>query len=190
MLPSTTEIFRSIYGVFLIVRRDPNASQNFDCSVKGFWRSLFALIFVLPANLVITLGVMNEKAKPIYYWGDSLREVMIFTIIWLAYPLVVIHLSTFLGRGQYALEYLVPYNWASVPIGYFIAFVILFRSLDWMDKTAHMVLLILVYGVAVVVFQEIARSRLQISTFAAAGVVIFDFFFSMCLASIAQSVSF
>ena len=50
MLPTPSEILKALYGVYLLARRHPDAPAMFDCSVDGFWRSLFAAVLVLPAH--------------------------------------------------------------------------------------------------------------------------------------------
>ena len=86
-----------------------------------------------------------------------------------------------------ALKYIIPYNWASIPAGYFFAFATLVgRSLEGSSFGAG--LLFVAYVVAIFLFFEIARRQLEISRLAAVGVVAFDFLFSIALISALGSI--
>ena len=116
-----SEIINALYGVWLIAIRRPGASGFFNISVYGFWRSFAAAALVFPANIIITSVGIFAASDPSYGIYEGLRNVMIYIITWLFYPLLVLHISDFLGAGNRALRYLIPYNWASIPTGYFFA---------------------------------------------------------------------
>ncbi|MDA1310862.1 MAG: hypothetical protein O2985_14805 [Proteobacteria bacterium] len=118
MLPTFSEILKSLYGVYLLARRHPDAPAMFDCSVDGFWRSLFAAVLVLPAHILITVRTLMAVSPVDYGVEDGVTDLLIYIIAWLAYPALMVPITKVLGRGERVLDYMVPYNWASVPIGY------------------------------------------------------------------------
>jgi len=188
MLPTLSEVLKAFYGVWLIACRHPDGETNFDISVCGFWRSFFAGILVLPANiLIITVGVFNLPEVN-YNAYDAVRDLLIYSITWLMYPVLVINFSTLIGRREKVLNYLVPYNWASVPIGYLFAIVTLLGNSTNVISSISPFIISVVYGIALFLFFEIARQQLKISRWAAVGVVTFDFIFSVSLMSVLGSI--
>ena len=177
-----SDVTKAIFGIWLIAKNQPGADKFFDISVEGFWRSFVAAILVLPANIIITaLGIL-AAGEVSYSVIDGLRDLLIYIINWLFYPLIVISACGYLNAHDKALKYIIPYNWASIPAGYFFAFATLVgRSLEGSSFGAG--LLFVAYVVTIFLFFEIARRQLEISRLAAVGVVAFDFLFSIALIS-------
>ena len=165
-----SDVTKAIFGIWLIAKNQPGADKFFDISVEGFWRSFVAAILVLPANIIITaLGIL-AAGEVSYSIIDGLRDLLIYIINWLFYPLIVISACRYLNAHEKALKYIIPYNWASIPAGYFFAFATLVgRSLEGSSFGAG--LLFVAYVVAIFLFFEIARRQLEISRLAAVGVV-------------------
>ena len=121
-------------------------------------------------------------ALPNCYSMIHINFILIYIINWLFYPLIVISACGYLNAHDKALKYIIPYNWASIPAGYFFAFATLVgRSLEGSSFGAG--LLFIAYVVTIFLFFEIARRQLEISRLAAVGVVAFDFLFSIALIS-------
>ena len=177
-----SDVTKALFGIWLIVKNRAGADKFFDISVEGFWRSFVAAILVLPANIIITaLGILTA-GEVSYSVIDGLRDLLIYIINWLFYPLIVISACGYLNAHDKALKYIIPYNWASIPAGYFFAFATLVgRSLEGSSFGAG--LLFVAYVVTIFLFFEIARRQLEISRLAAVGVVAFDFLFSIALIS-------
>jgi hypothetical protein len=187
MLPSLSEIVKALYGTFLMARRHPDAPAMFDRSVDGFWRSLFAAVVALPANMLITARTVLNEPDVVYGVHDGVRDVMIYAIIWLAFPVIMIYVATALGRRDKLLDYLVPYNWASVPVGYLFAAVSLIGFTGVLTPGVEAITFVIVYGAAVLFFQEIARRQLAITGAMAIGIVVFDFLFSIVVMTMLES---
>lgn len=182
-----SETINSLYGVWLIGMRRPGAAEYFNISVDGFWRSFVAAALVFPANVIITSVSNFAIGEGSYGIHEGLRDVIIYLITWLFYPLLVIHISEFLGVGERALRYLIPYNWASIPTGYCFAFVSVLGgmeigSLGVVNFGAWA--FVLAYIFAIFLFFEIARRQFSISRLAAVGIVALDFIFSISLVSV------
>tara|TARA_B100000676_G_C17797345_1_gene690303 strand:+ start:37 stop:603 length:567 start_codon:yes stop_codon:yes gene_type:complete len=177
-----SDITKALFGIWLILKNRPGADNFFDLSVDGFWRSFVAAILVLPANVIVTAVGILAAGEVSYGLIDGFRDLLLYVINWLFYPLVVIIACRYLNAPDKALKYIIPYNWASIPTGYFFAFATLIgKSLEGSSFGAGV--LFIAYVVAIFLFFEIARRQLEISRLAAVGVVAFDFLFSITLIS-------
>lgn len=177
-----SDVTKALFGIWLILKNRPGANNFFDISIEGFWRSFVAAILVLPANIIITAVGILAAGEVSYSVIDGLRDLLIYGINWLFYPLIVISACRHLNAQDKALKYIIPYNWASIPAGYLFAFATLgSRGLEGSSFGAG--LIFVAYVVAIFLFFEIARRQLEISRLAAVGVVAFDFIFSITLIS-------
>ncbi|MBH67558.1 MAG: hypothetical protein CMM58_04325 [Rhodospirillaceae bacterium] len=183
-----SETLNSLNGVLGIAVRRPDISGSFNISVTGFWRSYVAAALVLPANIVVIGSTVFASGDATYSFHEGIRDMLIYGISWLVYPLLVIHILDFLDAGDRALPYLIPYNWASVPTGYFFAFASNIGLVEGVTTAFGTSMLLVAYVLAVFLYFEIARRQLTISRFAALAVVAFDFIFSISLLSILGSV--
>ena len=182
-----SDVTKALFGIWLILKNRPGADNFFDISVEGFWRSFVAALLVLPANVVITAVGILAAGDVSYGLIDGFKDLLIYVINWLFYPLIVISACRYLNAQDKALKYIIPYNWASIPTGYFFAFATLIgRSLEGSSFGAG--LLFIAYVAAIFLFFEIARRQLEISRTAAVGVVAFDFLFSITLISALSSI--
>ena len=188
MLPTTSQIVMALHGVWLIACRKPIPEAHFDVSTRGFWKSLFAAVLVLPANILITFISSISLSETDYGLPQALQDILIYSITWLVYPLLIINGCIFFDKHERALAYLVPYNWASVPLGYILAAVTLAGGYVSNATPLMSFLLTIVYAVAIFLFFEVARQGLKISKLAAIGVVTFDFILSISLMSVLESL--
>ena len=188
MGPLISETLSSLNGILGIAIRRPDVSGSFNISVTGFWRSFVAAVLVLPANVVVIGSTVLASSDATYSFHEGFRDILIYGISWLIYPLLVINILDFLDAGDRALRYLIPYNWASVPTGYFFAFASNVGLGSGATTVFSAGMLVAAYVVAVFLYFEIARRQLNISGFAALGVVSFDFIFSVSLFSILAGV--
>jgi hypothetical protein len=182
-VPSLTEILTALYGAWRIALRDPQAAKYFDLTPDGFWRSFAAVFLTLPASLYFhyhngaELGVI-----------ELVRQVMIYGVAWLAYPAVIHRILLTLDRGDRFIDYIVPYNWASLPIAYLIFVVALVSGADITSGTAAAMMAMIIYIGAFVYLWQLARTTLDIGHGAAFGIVAFDLVFSLLIVRILESV--
>ena len=101
---------------------------------------------------------------------------------------MIINGCIFFDKRERALAYLVPYNWASVPLGYILAAVTIASGHASNSSSLMSFLLTIVYAVAIFLFFEVARQGLKISKLAAIGVVTFDFILSIFLMPMLESL--
>ena len=100
----------------------------------------------------------------------------------------MINVCIFTDKYERALAYLVPYNWASVPLGYMVAAATVASGHIVNTSPLGPFLLTIVYAAAIFLFFEVARQGLKISKLAAVGVVVFDFIFSIFLMAVLESL--
>jgi hypothetical protein len=179
VLSTLTETLKALYGVYLLARRHPDAPAMFNCSVDGFWRSLFAAVLVLPAHMLITVRTQMTVSPGEYGVDDGITDLLIYVIAWLAYPALMLPITKVLGRGERMIDYVVPYNWASVPIGYLFGVIALAGMAGLVSPDMEIGLNIGAYASVVLLLAEIARRQLLIGPAMAAGIVVLDFVFSV-----------
>ena len=183
MATLTSELTKALFGIWLILKNHSEAENFFNISTAGFWRSFIAAILVLPANVIITAVGISASGEMPYSISDGARDLLIYTINWLFYPLIVIHFCRYLDLEDKALNYIIPYNWASIPTGYLFALATLIGG-GLGSNQLGAGLLFLAYAFAIFLFFEIARRQLRVSRVAAVGVGVFDFLFSIMLISL------
>ncbi len=115
-VPAWIEVQLAVGGALKLARGDRRGLGFFDISIDGFWRSFRAALICYPFYLVL-LGF--RVAAP--YWAASgvprivAVETIGYAISWVAFPLLVLPLTRWLGREDRFLAFMVAYNWCQVP---------------------------------------------------------------------------
>ncbi len=187
MFPPPSEVVRALFGVVMLLRRHPGAEFMFNRTTAGFWRSLFAVILVLPGHIyMIHQDILTTPAAE-YGWHAAITDMLIYAIVWLAYPAAMAQVANALGRDDRLLDYLVPYNWMVVPIAYLFVLATAVTATDMLPSRVEIAIIILVYGVSLYVLFDLARRQLAISSRAAFGIVCFDFILSLTIVTLLRS---
>ncbi|HTN98137.1 MAG TPA: hypothetical protein VL101_14285 [Nordella sp.] len=107
-------------GCWRLMRRDPQADEDFNLTIDGFWRS-FAMILPLlvlmypifiSRNRFVTEGALETVVSPSLNMGRDYAYVIGLVLAW---PLVAALLAKLLGVGQTYIRYMVIYNWMTLP---------------------------------------------------------------------------
>lgn len=117
MVPGATEIVRALYGCWCLALNRPGAIELFDRSETGFYRSFFAAVLALPAFMIsdVANGSANWISGDFFDWiSYGLR----YGIYWLVFPVVACIIAEKIGKLDLILDFLVPYNWVSLPFAY------------------------------------------------------------------------
>ena len=115
-VPAWTEVRLAVGGALRLARGDPRGLGFFDTSIDGFWRSFRAAVICYPFFLIL-LGFRVSAA----HWEASgvMRIVIVetigYVISWVAFPLLMLPLSRWLGREDRFLPFMVAYNWSQLP---------------------------------------------------------------------------
>ena len=188
MLPSVADIVRACYGMAYLVRRHPDAEQMFDATPAGFWRSMFAAVICLPAHAVIIANGVVYTGEHDYGFRDGVSDLMVYVIIWLAYPVLIANVAPAIGRRDRFLPYIVPYNWFAIPISYLFALISGLALQNTIAPGFQAGLTIAVYIATTLLLIEVARRLLDIGTALAFGVVVLDLLFTAAIARILGSL--
>jgi hypothetical protein len=111
-----TEVQLAVGGALRLARGDPRGLDFFDTSIDGFWRSFRAALICYPFFLML-LGFRVSTA----HWEEAgvariiALETIGYVISWVAFPLLVLPLTRWLGREDRFLAFMVAYNWSQLP---------------------------------------------------------------------------
>lgn len=110
----------AVRGCWRLMRRDPQADEDFNLTIDGFWRS-FAMIlplmammypiFVSDHRFAIELAGENTEVPPLNLGRDYVYLIA-FVLVW---PLAAALLAKLLGVGQTYIRYVTIYNWMTLP---------------------------------------------------------------------------
>jgi len=121
MLP-LNYIIHSVMAAGRMIKFDGNAINDFDISERGFWRSFFAAVLVLPFSLMmaasrydlITDGVsIGVISNDIPFGRFMFVEMVAYVISWTAYPVLMSVFVKHLNCQQNYIRGVVAYNWSS-----------------------------------------------------------------------------
>jgi hypothetical protein len=172
------EALNALYGTYRLARLDPRGMTFFNATLDGFWRSFFAAAIVAPLFvLLIALRYANAETtvEPLRM---TLAEGIGYVISWVAYPLAMVPVARALGREHRYFAYLCAYNWSSVLQNLVFVPVVLLgiSGLIPATATAYLSLMVTILVLGYVWF--IAKTALDVSGIAAAGLVALDFVLS------------
>src|SRR5258708_2364756 len=118
MNSALAEAWLALAGTLRLARGDPGGLDCFDWSVGGFWRSFRAAILCYPLYLILFTFPVVLGGTPVvevdagrFYAVESIHFVM----SWVAFPLIVLPIADFFGRGDRFLIFVTAYNWCQVP---------------------------------------------------------------------------
>lgn len=124
MLPSVQEIAAALQGAIRLARLDAGGLACFDRSLRGFWRSFFAAVIAAPARLFL-LAATQEVPADIDTTRAVVVETISYVIQWLAFPVAMLLVVDLLKRRERFFDYLVAYNWSTIPQIILLVFVTL-----------------------------------------------------------------
>jgi hypothetical protein len=188
-VPAWTEIRLAVGGALRLARGDPRGLGFFDTSIDGFWRSFRAAVICYPFFLIL-LGFRVSAA----HWEASgvMRIVIVetigYVISWVAFPLLMLPLSRWLGREDRFLPFMVAYNWSQVPQ---TALFVILAADTASGLLPHAVAQFadLAAAVAVLLYEwYIARVALAVSSSQAVPVVLLDLVLGSVLSRITEAL--
>lgn len=168
------EMRRAVLGTWRMALQRADALTYFSCDVRGFWRSFAALLICFPAHMLIMFRQGNPIPADLSPLSFIISQFLIFVILWAAFAVVVERILTALDRRDRLFTYLVPYQWANLPLTYLMLLMTLLAG-------ATPALTMIAMVCAVWTLFAIARAGLAISSLAAVAVVIGDIAFGQAL---------
>ncbi|MGE0723756.1 MAG: hypothetical protein AB7O45_05250 [Alphaproteobacteria bacterium] len=187
-VPSAAEIARAVDGAWRLACRDASGLRAFDPTLEAFWRSFFAAVVVAPFY-VLMLALRDLPAEPRGGLAVmALVEAIGYVANWVAFPLVMAHVSRLIGRERHYLVFVQAFNWSAVIqvvmllAGSLIAAADLLPSALAQGIVIGVTLLVLVYE------WYIARVALELGGAGAAGIVALDLAIGIFLNGAGQSI--
>jgi hypothetical protein len=161
---SWAEAWLALAGTYRLARADPAGLQFFDASIDGFWHSFRAAILCYPLYLILlAFPIEIGSGGDIDAGRLFLVETIHYVISWVAFPLAVLPLIDWLGRGDRFLLFMVAYNWSQVPQTLLFATIALLGGLGLFSADTELIF-DLVAGIAALVYAwYIARVGLALS---------------------------
>jgi hypothetical protein len=108
-------------------------------------------------------------------------------IIWLAYPVLMVAVTKVLGRRDRFLDYIVPYNWAMVPVGYLLGAITCLGMFGVVTRNTEINFFIIAYAVVALFLAELGRRQLQIGPFLAFAIVMLDITFNVAVMNLLET---
>jgi hypothetical protein len=164
------EARRAIRGVLRLARFDPDALEDFNVSLDGYWRSFFAAALLLPLYLIVWLGAdVPGKETAVPLGRRLLIEGINYPLAWTLWPLVVFYIARAAGWGERYIAYIVAYNWTQIfSQGVMLLFAILF--LPTLEPAAQQNLWLLMLFAFLVFEAYVAKRTLNLTWFQAGAV--------------------
>lgn len=187
-MPTWPEFATAMYGCFRLLRGDKSALAFFDQTLRGFWLSFSAAVFCLLPHLWLVTAEADLNAVEIgghFY----ISKVLLYAVSWLAFPVVILHITDMLGRRDRFFDYMVPYNWMSVPLNYLVMTISVGEVVGILPSAIAGLAFFAAFGLALWVLWTIAKTALDITGRQAAALVAFDFVFNHFLTEILSRVS-
>jgi hypothetical protein len=109
------DIANALHGAWRLARFDRSGLALFEHGEGAFWRSFRAALIAYPAFLVLlTLRLGDAEWQDADLLRIFLVETIGYVIAWVAFPLLMLPATRFLGRGHLWLDFIIIYNWSQI----------------------------------------------------------------------------
>jgi hypothetical protein len=110
------EVRSAIVGSLRLAKGDRGGLACFERSLDGFWRSFFAGVLSYPLYLMLlTMRVSSAEWAAAGALRVILAETIGYVIAWVAFPLLMLSVTAWIGRQARLFDFMVPYNWSQLP---------------------------------------------------------------------------
>jgi hypothetical protein len=183
------EVQLALAGCLRLARGDRGGLACFDRSLDGFWRSFRAAVISYPLYLVL-LAMRVSLAEWERSGGGRILtvETIGYVIAWVAFPLLMLSVTRWIGRGHRFFDFMVPYNWCQVPQSALFVLVGLESESGFLNARASEAI-DLIAAIATLVYEwYIARVALETTGSAAAFVVVVDLVLGVVISRLAGNL--
>jgi hypothetical protein len=180
------EVSLALIGALRLARGDRGGLACFDRSLDGFWRSFRAAAITYPLYLVLlTMRVSVAEWQRSGGWRIVLVETIGYVIAWVAFPLIMLAVTRWIGRSHRFFDFMVPYNWCQVPQSALVVLVGIWSESRVLSARAGESLDIAAWIATLVYEWYIARVALDTTGSAAVLIVLVDFVLGMVIGYVA-----
>jgi hypothetical protein len=110
------ELRLALAGTLRLARGDRGGLSCFDRSLDGFWHSFLAAVISYPLYLLLlAMRVSVAEWERSGGWRIVTVETIGYVIAWVAFPLLMLTVTRWIGRAHRFFDFMVPYNWCQVP---------------------------------------------------------------------------
>lgn len=182
------EAAQALRGAYRLARFDARGLGYLDASPNGAWRSFFAAILVAPGHaLILTFHLSSSGSAESDGLHAGALYALAFAIEVAAYPLLMRHVATAMGRGERWTLFVAANNWSMVvQLGYHFAAL---GAVELLPGGAGMALASVLFGLVLAYAWFIARSALAIGGTAAAAVVLLDIALSFSISRLTDALT-
>jgi hypothetical protein len=183
------EVQLALAGSLRLARGDRGGLACFDRSLDGFWRSFRAAVIAYPLYLVLlVMRVTVAEWQGSGGWRIVTVETIGYVIAWVAFPLLMLTVTRWIGRAHRFFDFMVPYNWCQVPQSALFVLVGL-ESASGMLGTQASEAIDIVAAIATLVYEwYIARVALETTGSAAGLVVLVDLVLGVVISRVVGSL--
>ncbi len=178
-LPGPNEIVASLYGAVRLLRRDPGGLNDFNLTEEGFWRSFFAMAFVLPLSALA--AVTFRENTDISAMALASRATVNLTLQWAAFTAAMLAYAHAFQLSHNYMRFITAYNWSSVIATCCMMVPVLLYNVGILGSEGALVLVFFIFLAMLTYFWYVAREALDCGGFVAAGVVFMDFFLNVTI---------
>ena len=183
------EAWLALTGALRLARGDRGGLTCFDRSLDGFWRSFRAAAITYPLYLIL-LTMRVSVAE--WQRSGGLRIVIVettaYVVAWVAFPLIMLTMTRWIGRAHRFFDFMVPYNWCQLPQSALFVLLGIGSESSMLGSRAGASLDVIA-AIATLVYEwYIARVALDTTGSAAAFVVFVDLVLGMLISQIAGSL--
>ncbi len=184
---SRAELASAVTGIRGLAAMRADAFRHFDATLHGFWTSYWAAALALPVWALLQTVQMaaTPPTDPLRY---ATLQTIAYAASWLAYPLLMVRISSFLGRWPLYFTYMVAYNWFQ-----------LVQTIAWLplmalvaggaDRDLVVLVWLITHGLLLTYSWFIARRGLAVEAGTAAALVIIDFLLTLLIDGFAEGMA-
>lgn len=181
---------QSVDAALRLGLRDRTAWNAFDLSADGFYRSFFAVVLVIPFNILFDLFLLKLATEAdgkvrLYELSDMTFSTLARCALWLVFPLMSLFLLRFLGYAHRYSALVIAHNWGTVVVQFIYLPILVLYSWDVISSAIAIDLYFIAIGLTLYYRYFIAQTALDSPGSVAAAVVVLDFllqiFFSLGL---------
>ncbi len=181
IMPLTSEMIKALFGTLYLAKFNVEGFKYIPSTSESFFRSFVAALITLPFFLILITLRFDALEINVNGYRYLCLELCSYAISWLAFPLLMDHMSWQIKRETKFFKFIIAHNWSLViqNVIYSITIFLGYIGILTDTLTRSLILLILMWTFAFTWF--IAKNGLNVSVFTAISVVLVGFFLNLAI---------